>query len=502
MPAATRLPLAVGPHRTSEPPPTPPLVAPDGISKEAALAHDHPATLGELRQSGYRVRPVREELRANLIEALESGTDLFPEIQGYSETVLPQLENAILSGHDIILLGERGQAKSRLIRSLISLLDEWTPTIAGAEIPENPFAPISEQGRQLVAEHGEETPLHWMHRDERYGEKLATPDITIADLIGEVDPIRVAEGRYLSDQLTIHYGLIPRTNRGIFAINELPDLSERIQVGLLNVMEERDVQIRGHKVRLPLDVFIMATANPEDYTNRGRIITPLKDRYGSQIRTHYPRSIDDELKIVEQERAVLDSAGKQTAVPRYMEEVIAEITRLARRSPDVNQRSGVSVRASISNYETMQANALRRAIRLNEPDAVPRVSDLNFLRASLEGKVELETVEEGREEQILDRLIQGAIVAVFNRHCSITDMEPVIEAFKEGVTAEVGESVSTDAYQQLIARIEGLPETIAELSNGGSPAEQAAAVEFVLEGLHLNKRLNKDSVGGAALYRG
>ena len=472
------------------------------MSKEAALASDHATTLGELRKSGYQVQPVREELRANLIEALRDGSELFPEIQGYDETVIPQLENAILSGHDIILLGERGQAKSRLIRSLISLLDEWTPTIAGAEIPENPHAPISEQGRQIVAEHGDDTPLEWMHRDDRYGEKLATPDITIADLIGEVDPIRVAEGRYLSDHLTIHYGLIPRTNRGIFAINELPDLSERIQVGLLNVMEERDVQIRGHKVRLPLDVFILATANPEDYTNRGRIITPLKDRYGSQIRTHYPRTIDDELQIVEQERTALETAGKRTAVPRYMEEIIAEITRLARRSPDVNQRSGVSVRASISNYEAMQANALRRAIRLDEPDAVPRISDLNFLRASLEGKVELETVEEGREEQILDRLIQGAIVAVFNRHCSITDMEPVIEAFKAGVTAEVGESASTDAYRQLLSSIEGLPAAVAELHDGESPAEQAAAVEFVLEGLHLNKRLNKDAVDGAAHYRG
>jgi magnesium chelatase subunit I len=472
------------------------------MSKEAALASEHAATLGELRKSGYQVRPVREELRANLIAALETGTPLFPEIQGYDETVIPQLENAILSGHDIILLGERGQAKSKLIRSLVSLLDEWTPTITGAEIPENPYAPISEQGRQIVAEHGDDTPLQWMHRDERYGEKLATPDITIADLIGEVDPIRVAEGRYLSDQLTIHYGLIPRTNRGIFAINELPDLSERIQVGLLNVMEERDVQIRGHKVRLPLDVFILATANPEDYTNRGRIITPLKDRYGSQIRTHYPRTIDDELQIVEQERTALETAGKRTAVPRYMEEIIAEITRLARRSPDVNQRSGVSVRASISNYEAMQANALRRAIRLKEPDAVPRISDLHFLRASLEGKVEFETIEDGREEQILDRLIQGAIVAVFNRHCSITDMDPLIEAFKAGVTAGVGESTETNVYAQLLSRIEGLPEAVAELRGGDSAAEQAAAVEFVLEGLHLNKRLNKDAVDGAAHYRG
>ena len=466
------------------------------------MASDHPTTLGALRQSGYRVRPVREEMRANLIDALRSGVDLFPHIQGYSDTVIPHVENAILSGHDIILLGERGQAKSRLIRSLIALLDEWTPVIAGAEIPENPFAPISEQARQIVEEHGDDTPIEWVHRDERYGEKLATPDITIADLIGEVDPIKVAEGRYLGDQLTIHYGLIPRTNRGIFAINELPDLAERIQVGLLNVMEERDVQIRGHKVRLDLDVFIMATANPEDYTNRGRIITPLKDRYGSQIRTHYPRTIDHELEIVQQERAHLDMAGKNEVVPRYMEEIIAEITRLARRSPDVNQRSGVSVRASISNYEAMLANSLRRAIRLDEPDAVPRISDLGFLRASLEGKVELETVDEGREDQIIDRLIQGAVVAVFNRHCSITDMELLIEEFKTGTTAEVGADAGVAVYEELVGRIAPLADVIADIGTNGSAAEQAAAVEFVLEGLHLNKRLNKDAAAGGAHYRG
>ena len=464
------------------------------------MASDHPATLGELRASGYEARPVREEMRANLIAALAGGADLFPGIQGYGETVIPHLQNAILAGHDIILLGERGQAKSRLIRSLVALLDEWTPTLAGAEIPENPFAPISEQGRAAVAEHGDGAPLRWVRRDDRFGEKLATPDITIADLIGEVDPIRVAEGRYLSDELTIHYGLIPRTNRGIFAINELPDLAERIQVGLLNVMEERDVQIRGHKVRLPLDVFIVATANPEDYTNRGRIITPLKDRYGSHIRTHYPRGIDEELEIVAQERLEPDAGEREAMVPRYMEEVVAEITRLARRSPDVNQRSGVSVRASISNYEALAANALRRAIRLGEPDAVPRVSDLPFLRASFGGKIELETVEEDREDQILERLIQGAVVAVFNRRCSISEMEPLIEAFQAGAGAEVGESMPAAHYRELLGGIDGLAAAVAGLGGDG-PAEQAAAVEFVLEGLHLNKRLNKDAGGGDARYR-
>ena len=466
------------------------------------MANEHPATLGALRASGYHVLPVREELRKNLITRLREGGRLFPGIKGFDETVIPQIENAILSGHDIILLGERGQAKSRIIRSLTSLLDEWTPTLEGVEIPENPFAPISEQGRQLVEELGDDTPIAWMHRDDRYAEKLATPDITIADLIGEVDPIKVAEGRYLSDQLTIHFGLIPRTNRGIFAINELPDLAERIQVGLLNILEERDVQIRGHKVRLDLDVFLIATANPEDYTNRGRIITPLKDRYGSQIRTHYPKTIEDELAIVAQESFLAEVEGIAVSVPRFMDEIIAEISRLARRSPDVNQRSGVSVRASITNYEVMRANATRRAIRLRESEAAPRISDLAFIRPTLEGKVEFETVEDGREEQIIDRLIQGAVVAVFNRYCSITEMEPLIEAFKAGAVADVGESVSNETYATLVGGIDGLAAAVAELAVGDGAAARASAAEFVLEGLHLNKRLNKDDVAGAAHYRG
>ena len=466
------------------------------------MANEHPSTLGALRASGYNVLPVREELRKNLITRLREGVSLFPGIKGFEETVIPQIENAILSGHDIILLGERGQAKSRIIRSLTSLLDEWTPTLEGVEIPENPFAPISEQGRQLVEELGDDTPIAWMHRDDRYGEKLATPDITIADLIGEVDPIKVAEGRYLSDQLTIHFGLIPRTNRGIFAINELPDLAERIQVGLLNILEERDVQIRGYKVRLDLDVFLIATANPEDYTNRGRIITPLKDRYGSQIRTHYPKTIEDELAIVAQESFLAEVDGIEVSVPRFMDEIIAEISRLARRSPDVNQRSGVSVRASITNYEAMRANATRRAIRLGESEAAPRISDLAFIRPTLEGKVEFETVEDGREEQIIDRLIQGAVVAVFNRYCSITEMEPLIEAFKAGAVADVGESVSNETYAGLVGSIDGLAAAVAELAVGDGAAVRASAAEFVLEGLHLNKRLNKDDVAGAAHYRG
>ena len=466
------------------------------------MPNQQPSTLGALRASGYQVLPVREEIRKNLVGKLSRGERLFPGIMGYEETVVPQLENAILSGHDIIMLGERGQAKSRIIRSLTSLLDEWTPMLGGVEIPENPFQPISEQGRQLIDQMGDDAPIEWVHRDERYGEKLATPDITIADLIGEVDPIKVAEGRYLSDQLTIHFGLIPRTNRGIFAINELPDLAERIQVGLLNVMEERDIQIRGHKIRLALDVFIVATANPEDYTNRGRIITPLKDRYGSQIRTHYPRALEDEMAILDQEASVIAAPSVTMTVPDYMKEIIAEVTRLARRSPDVNQRSGVSVRASVADYESMLANALRRAIRLGESHAAPRITDLPFIRPSLEGKVEFETVEDGREEQVIERLIQSAVVAVFNRRCSISDLEPLVTVFKSGVSADAGEVMPLAHYAGLLKDVEGLKEAVAQVTTDTDPAVQAAAVEFVLEGLHLNKRLNRDVVTGQTRYRG
>jgi len=466
------------------------------------LANERPATLGQLKASGYEVLPVREEMRRNLITKIRTGEEVFPGIVGYEDSVVPQLENAILSGQDIILLGERGQAKSRIIRSLTSLLDEYTPVLDGCEIPENPYNPLSAEAKLLVAERGDDSPIRWLHRSERYGEKLATPDITIADLIGEIDPIKVAEGRYLSDELTIHYGLIPRTNRGIFALNELPDLQERIQVGLLNVMEERDVQIRGHKVRLDLDVLVVATANPEDYTNRGRIITPLKDRYGSQIRTHYPRTIEHEISIMESESSHLETGEFEVVVPEYMKEIVAEISRLARRSPDVSQRSGVSVRASVANYEALLANALRRAIRLGSNVVVPRVSDLPFVIPSLQGKVEFETVEEGKDEQILDRLIQGAVVSSFNRHLGDADTESIVEAFKSGLSVETGEAMAASEYIALLRTIDGLAEVVGRVTSDERPEVQASAVEFVLEGLHLNKRLNKDRVGGQALYRG
>ncbi len=461
---------------------------------------DRPRTVGELKASGYEPLSVRDEMRRNLIARIRTGDELFPGVYGYDETVIPHIVNAILAGQDIIFLGERGQAKSRIIRSLTALLNEALPVLANCEIPEDPLNPMTLQGRQILEDQGDAAELIWLDRDARYGEKLATPDITIADLIGEVDPIKVAEGRYLSDELTIHYGLVPRTNHGIFCINELPDLAERIQVGLLNIMEERDVQIRGYRIRLPLDVFVVASANPEDYTNRGRIITPLKDRYGAQVRTHYPQKIEHEMEIVEAEHTPVP-ADFAVAVPPYMKEIIAEITRLARRSPDVNQRSGVSVRASIANYESMLANALRRSIINEEDEVVPRVSDLPFVVPTLSGKVEFETIEDGREEQIIDKLIQGAVVAVFNRLYNLGDLEPVVSRFKAGVSAEVGEMTASNDYKSLAGDIEGLAEAL-QTVEASTPGEKAAAIEFILEGLHLNKRLNKDRVDAKIHYRG
>ena len=465
-------------------------------------SEQRPRTLGELKKSGYKVVSVKEEMRRNLIARIRAGRPLFDGIFGYEETVVPQLENAILSGQDIIFLGERGQAKSRMIRALTGLLDDVIPVIADSELHEDPFQPITHASRSRIEAEGDNLEIDWIGRDQRYGEKLATPDITIADLIGEVDPIKVAEGRYLSDEKTIHYGLIPRTNRGIFCINELPDLAERIQVGLLNIMEERDVQIRGYRIQMPLDVLVVASANPEDYTNRGRIITPLKDRYGAQIRTHYPRSVEHEIDIMTQESVAFDDTDYKVIVPPYMKEIVAEITRLARRSPDVNQRSGVSVRASIADYESLLANALRRSIRLGESDVVPRISDLPYVIPTISGKVEFETVEDGKEEQIIEKLIQGAVVAVFNRYFNVVDMEDVVTRFKAGMQAEVSDGMASDAYLGLVKSVDGLSSAVAKLEPGENPALIASATEFIFEGLHLNKRLNKDKVGGKTQYRG
>ncbi|MCX7619402.1 MAG: magnesium chelatase [Acidimicrobiales bacterium] len=462
-----------------------------------------PKTLGQLRESGWVSRPVKEEVRENVIARIRAGEPLFPGVVGYDETVLPQLENALLAGHDVIFLGERGQAKTRMIRSVTSLLDEYLPIVAGSEINDDPYHPVSKFARELVAEAGDETPIEWVHRDDRFGEKLATPDTSIADLIGEVDPIKVAEGRYLSDELTLHYGLVPRTNRGIFAINELPDLAERIQVGLLNVLEERDVQVRGYKIRLPLDILLFASANPEDYTNRGRIITPLKDRFGAQIRTHYPLDVATEVAIAVQEMRPLEAEGLRVAVPEYMAEIVATVSHLARRSAHINQRSGVSVRLTIANLETLVANAARRALVHGETEVIPRIGDLDALVSSTAGKVEIEAIEEGRDEQIIDHLLSSAVLTVFKHWCPMDKVRKVLEPFEQDLVVHVGEDVPSSDYVDLLSKVPALQETVKELAGADeSPASVAAAIEFVLEGLHLSKRLNKDAVGGRAQYRG
>jgi magnesium chelatase subunit I len=394
-----------------------------------------------------------------------------------------------------------------MIRSLTGLLDEWMPIVSGSEINDDPYNPVSRHARDLVEQMGDDTPVTWVHRSERYGEKLATPDTSIADLIGEVDPIKVAEGRYLSDELTLHYGLVPRTNRGIFAINELPDLAERIQVGLLNVLEERDVQIRGYKIRLPLDVVLVASANPDDYTNRGRIITPLKDRFGSQIRTHYPLEISTEVEIIHQEARPASTAGVDVRVPAFMDEVIATFSHLARASNNISQRSGVSVRLSVSNHEIMVANAVRRALRAGDSVVSPRVSDLEALAASTSGKVEVEVLEDGREGAILDHLVKSAVLQVYKRMAtpttvSVEAVNEVLAAFESGVIAHTGDDVTSTQLVSLLEEVPSLRSVVNVFTGGDeSPAVVASAVEFALEGLHLSKRLNKDSSGPRATYR-
>ncbi len=475
---------------------------------------ERPATIAELRASGWRSRTVKDELRANLLARLADGREVMPGIVGYEDSVIPAIENAILAGHDLVFLGERGQAKTRMARLLIGLLDEWLPVVRGGELNDDPYAPVSAAARGIVEREGDAAAIDWLPRDRRYAEKLATPDITIADLIGEVDPIKIAEGRYLSDEMTLHYGLIPRANRGIVAINELPDLAERIQVGLLNVLEERDVQIRGFTVRLPLDLYVVASANPEDYTSRGRIITPLKDRLGSQIRTHYPRSLDQELSIVAQEKhrfgpgaADGDTVTPTVVVPPFMEEVVAEITQLARRSPEISQRSGVSVRVSVANMEVLEAAALKRAVRLGETVAAPRVSDLAAVVASTVGKVELESVgDEAPEERVVERLITKALYSTFNRRVTLDDLEPIVEAFEDGFIVEAGERTPSREYVTWLREVPGMDDAVAglgtfDVTDGAEePAVVASAVEFLLEGLHLARRLNKDRVGGGTVY--
>ncbi len=460
-------------------------------------------TIGELRAAGYPDRTVKEELRANLLERLGVAAPLFPEVVGFGDSVLPVLERGILAGHDLVMLGERGQAKTRLIRQMVELLDEQAPAIVGCEVNDHPYRPICAACRSLVAERGDETPIRWIDRADRYAEKLATPDTSVADLIGDVDPIRVAEGRYLADELTIHYGMIPRTNRGIVAINELPDLPERIQVALFNILEERDVQIRGYRIRLPLDLLLVATANPDDYTHRGRIVSPLKDRFGTQVRTHYPESLEDEIAIMEQEAR--PAAGDvPLRVPVYLEEILAAFTAELRRSPHVNHRSGVSVRYSIGNLETLSAAAVRRAARTDEPEAVPRVCDLPAVVEAGLGRVEFDTIEEGREEEILSRALKTAELQVFRRRLSGFDFQPILSRFAQGFEAETSDLLpATDLLAQF-GELPGLSKLLGRLGvEEESPGVAASALEFALEGLHLSRRLNKDTAAraGSSRYR-
>ncbi|HEV2952493.1 MAG TPA: magnesium chelatase [Candidatus Dormibacteraeota bacterium] len=459
-----------------------------------------PKTIAELRRSGHRRETVKQEMRRRLLSRLRAGESILRGIVGYENSVVPQLSNAILAGHDVILLGERGQAKSRIMRSLVDLLDPEVPVIAGCEINDHPYTAICQRCRNLIAEQGKETAIDWLPADHRYGEKLATPDISIADLIGEVDPIKVAEGRYLADELTIHYGLIPRTNRGIFGINELPDLAERIQVGLLNILEENDVQIRGYRIRLPLDIFLIASANPEDYTSRGRIITPLKDRFGSQVRTHYPLLVEQEVAIVEQERTPPPD-GVEVLLPEFMKEIVAEITHFARRSPHISQTSGVSVRMSIANQENLVANSIRRAVRTGEPVAIPRISDLAYLAPSTSGRVEIEAMTEGREELVMVRIHKSAVSAVFARYFIATDFESLLNLFEEGAVLEAGDTLPARTYQQSLGNHESIHLALERVGLPDRPEAAAAVIEFLLEGLHINKRLNKDEIDGRALYR-
>jgi len=458
-------------------------------------------TIGDLKRVGYLTKPVRIEMRDNLLVRLRRKEKVLPGIIGYDDTVLPEIENGILAGHHMILLGERGQAKSRIIRSLASLLDEHVAAIEGCEISDDPFAPICGRCRALVADKGDETPIVWLDREHRYAEKLATPDVSVADLIGEIDPIKVAEGRYLADAETIHYGLIPRTNRGIFAINELPDLTEKVQVGLFNLMEEKDVQIKGYKIRLPVDVIFVASANPEDYTSRGRIITPLKDRFDIQIRTHYPKTLEHEVAIMEQECSYPLRSEMPLRVPQFLKDILAQITFEARASNEINQTSGVSVRVTINNLESVISNAEKRAIINDDTEIVPRLSDLHSLYASTAGKIELEYVgEDKKDDDLIERLVNRAVVKVFDRCVKLDDLKRVAAYFEQGWGVEVSDRAPASDYLDALREVPGLREAIDQIGVFETPGLMATASEFIFEGLHLHQKLNKERQGGRYSY--
>ncbi|WP_432572652.1 sigma 54-interacting transcriptional regulator [Kineococcus sp. SYSU DK005] len=449
---------------------------------------DLPRTLGALRASGHEHVTVKEELRRNLLARMRSGEDRFPGVLGYEDTVAPELERALLAGHDVVLLGERGQGKTRLLRSLVGLLDEWTPVIAGSELNEHPYAPLTPASRRRVLAEGDALAVDWLHRSLRYGEKLATPDTSVGDLVGDVDPVKVAEGRALGDPETIHFGLVPRTNRGVFAINELPDLAERIQVSLLNVLEERDIQVRGYQLRLPLDLLLVASANPEDYTNRGRIITPLKDRFGAEIRTHYPLEVELEVDLVRQE------ADTVAEVPEHLLEVLARFTRAVRESPAVDPASGVSARFSIAAAETVAAAALRRsALSGEDGEPVARVGDLHTVVSVLGGKVEFEQGEEGRESEVLEHLLRTAVAETYRARLGGAELSGFSALVTQGRTIETGDLVPARRLLEQVGTVPGLAQVLDRLGLGDepTPGRAAAGVEFVLESLHLTRRLDK-----------
>ncbi|MCC5828411.1 MAG: magnesium chelatase [Phycisphaeraceae bacterium] len=476
--------------------------------------HPSPATLAQLRSTGYRYRSVKQELRENLIARLRAGDEIFPGVLGYRETVLPQVIHAILSRHDMLFLGLRGQAKTRMLRMLPQFLDEWIPVLADAEIPDDPLHPVTTLGRRSVAEKGDDAPLRWMHRDERYHEKLATPDVTIADLIGEVDIVKYAEGRYLADESTMHFGLIPRTNRGIFAINELPDLAPRIQVGLFNVLEERDIQIRGYPIRLSLDVCLAFSANPEDYTNRGRIVTPLKDRIGSVIRTHYPQTTEEAMAVtslnawVQRQAAEGGDPTPDVIVPEFMHRIIETAVARARSSTHINQSSGVSVRASVACLENMVSSAERRGILAGEKSVVPRMCDLAHLVASTRGKIELMMAEDGSagEDRVVLSLIGEAVKDVFNHYAQVEEFEAIIETFEDGLTLVINDQSPAGEIIENAKLVKGLKDAAVEMAqrmelDPKNPQMLACAVEFILEGLFVNNRLSKKETSHGIGYR-
>ncbi len=461
--------------------------------------------IGQLRALGYKSKSIKLEIAENLARKLKNRDPIFTNFYGYDSTVIPKILNALLAKHDFVLLGQRGQGKTKLIRSLTEFLDPYIPIIKGSELNDDPLSPISYFGIQQVAKFGDETEIEWVTSDKRFTEKLATPDISVADLIGEIDPIKVAEGRHLSNEEVLHYGLIPRSNRNIFAINELPDLAERIQVGLFNILEERDFQIRSFKFLIPIDVLFVATANPEDYTSRGRIITPLKDRFKAQIRTHYPLDLETEVKIVDEFADLTPPLNVQLKQTTFMKEIIANFTQFLRLSPHVNQHSGVSVRLSISNMETAASNSFRRAIINNEEETAIRISDLKCLVDSTLGKIELETFDDD-DTDIITKTLNLAILSEFKEKLPPESLGQIVALFDNGLIVDCGDDLLNEHYSKLLNEYPELKKAVESLlttedpSALSSPSVVASATEFILEGLHLKKRLNKNSLGASSTY--